>query len=392
MGLAESLPIYRDSAGRNGQDRVMNELTVVAVPSASPPRFAGQRIARVLLGIAFILLGLFVLQSFLRALAWAVVLALATWPLYDRARRRLHPGGQAGGHDILLPALFTVVTTLVVLVPLVLLAYQAGHEARTVASWIHGARENGVPQPDALSHLPAFQPQVSTWWADNMARPAGAQALLGRADQELMLAGRSYGARVLHSVVNFGFTLLALFFLYRCGPQLGPQLLGAATQLFGPRGERVARQMVASVHGTVDGLVLVGLGVGVVLGIGYMIAGVPHAILFGAASAGAAMVPFAAWFVLAATCLLVLASGSTIAAVVLALFGTVIIFSADHFIRPVLIGGATKLPFLWVLLGILGGVETFGLLGLFLGPAIMAALILLWREWVGDARTGEADA
>ena len=48
---------------------------------------------------------------------------------------------------------------------------------------------------------------------------------------------------------------------------------------------------------------------------------------------------------------------------------------------PVLIGGAARLPFLWVLLGILGGLETFGILGLFLGPAVMAALISLWREW-----------
>jgi predicted PurR-regulated permease PerM len=57
-------------------------------------------------------------------------------------------------------------------------------------------------------------------------------------------------------------------------------------------------------------------------------------------------------------------------------------FATDHFVRPVLIGGATKLPFLWVLLGILGGLEVWGLLGLFLGPAIMAALMLLWRDWV----------
>ena len=63
------------------------------------------------------------------------------------------------------------------------------------------------------------------------------------------------------------------------------------------------------------------------------------------------------------------------------------IFIADHTIRPALIGGATKLPFLWVLLGILGGVETLGLLGLFVGPAIMAVLILLWRQWTRDART-----
>ena len=60
--------------------------------------------------------------------------------------------------------------------------------------------------------------------------------------------------------------------------------------------------------------------------------------------------------------------------------------------RPVLIGGAVKLPFLWVLLGILGGLEGFGLVGLFLGPTVMAALIALWREWVAAAReTARAD-
>ena len=90
---------------------------------------------------------------------------------------------------------------------------------------------------------------------------------------------------------------------------------------------------------------------------------------------------------LAFAALLVLAGGSTLSAALLFGIGMVIIFVADHAIRPVLIGGTTRLPFLWVLLGILGGVETFGLLGLFLGPAVMAALILLWREWTGDART-----
>jgi predicted PurR-regulated permease PerM len=61
--------------------------------------------------------------------------------------------------------------------------------------------------------------------------------------------------------------------------------------------------------------------------------------------------------------------------------GSVIVFVADHFVRPVLIGGATRLPFLLVLLGLLGGLESMGFLGLFLGPAIMAALVALWRDW-----------
>jgi predicted PurR-regulated permease PerM len=68
------------------------------------------------------------------------------------------------------------------------------------------------------------------------------------------------------------------------------------------------------------------------------------------------------------------------------------VFVADHFVRPVLIGGSTRLPFVWVLLGILGGVETFGLLGLLLGPALLAVLIALWRELAAPEIThGDAD-
>jgi predicted PurR-regulated permease PerM len=68
------------------------------------------------------------------------------------------------------------------------------------------------------------------------------------------------------------------------------------------------------------------------------------------------------------------------AAILLFVFASVVVFVADHFVRPALIGASTRLPFLWVLLGIFGGLETFGLIGLFVGPAIMAAVIAIWRE------------
>jgi predicted PurR-regulated permease PerM len=93
------------------------------------------------------------------------------------------------------------------------------------------------------------------------------------------------------------------------------------------------------------------------------------------------MVPFGVVVAFGLAAILLIAKGSVMSAVVIAVLGTVVSFVADHFIRPGLIGSTTRLPFLWVLLGILGGVETWGLVGLFAGPAIMAALILLWREW-----------
>ena len=360
-------------------------LPATALPA--PARAAWQGAARVVLALALVALGLYILGSFLRALVWAAVLVLATWPLYRRAERHM----PRDRHNVLLPALFTLVAALVVLGPLAALVVQLGHEARGMAAWVEDARAHGIPAPDALQHLPVGASAAETWWKENLSDPEGARALLGRLDRGMLMnRGRAVGSELLHRGVLFAFTLLTMFFLYRDGRTLREQLLAGSRRLFGPSGERVGRQMVASVHGTVDGLVLVGLGVGLLLGIGYALLGVPHPALLGVASAIGAMVPLGATIALAVAALLLLAAGSTVAAIALFAAGSVVIFAADHFVRPALIGGTTRLPFIWVLLGILGGIETFGLLGLFLGPAVMAALILLWREWVGDATTEPA--
>src|SRR5205814_6688476 len=101
----------------------------------------------------------------------------------------------------------------------------------------------------------------------------------------------------------------------------------------------------------------------------------------GALTGVAAVIPFAAPVVYSLAGFYLLAVGKTVGGIVVLVIGSVVIFIADHFIRPILIGGAARLPFLLVLLGLLGGLETFGFLGLFLGPAVMAALVALWREW-----------
>ena len=94
------------------------------------------------------------------------------------------------------------------------------------------------------------------------------------------------------------------------------------------------------------------------------------------------MVPFAAPVAFGAVALILESRGAVSAAVGVFVAGSAVLFIADHFVRPVIIGEGASLPFLWVLLGILGGVEQFGLVGLFLGPALMAALVSVWRSWV----------
>ncbi|MCR0982360.1 AI-2E family transporter [Roseomonas populi] len=338
-----------------------------------------QRLAGLFAGLLLFVLGAWMIRGFLPALGWAVILAVATWPLYCRAR-----AARPAASRLVLPLLATVGMALVFLLPLGAAALELGEEARQALHWAQEAHLQGAPVPGWVAGLPLLGPQASAWWAQTLAAPQlGAGFLHRLSEGELIGLGRSFGGAVAHRAVLFGFTLLALFFLFRDGEALAAQVLRVAERLFGPGMERVGRQAIASVRGTVSGLVLVGLGEGVLLGIAYAVARVPHPLMFGALTAVAAMVPFAAPLVFGAAALLLVAEGSPGAAVGVLAFGTVVLFVADHAVRPALIGGATRLPFLWVLLGILGGVEAFGLLGLFVGPAVMAVLVLLWRDAAG---------
>ena len=339
-----------------------------------------QRLARGVLATALLLLALYTLREFLPALVWALVFAIALWPLYNRCRRN-----KAGREPILMPLAFTLAVALVFIVPLGLVGYQLARESHTAAEWVQQARDNGIPQPAFLHQLPYFSANISNWWQDNLAEPGSAQELLGRMTAGRMSGySRELGMQVTRRMTLFVFTLVSLFFLFRDGEFIAAQARRGAARMFGSGGERVGKQIVASVHGTVTGLVLVGLGEGVLLGVVYAVAGVPHPTVFGALTAVAAMIPLAAPVVFGIAALVMAAQGSAVTGGIVFAIGMAVTFTADHFVRPVLIGGATRLPFVWVLLGILGGVEAWGLLGLFLGPAIMAALILMWREYAGE--------
>ena len=338
--------------------------------------------ARLALTAALLGTGIYMLGNYMRALVWALVLAIALWPLYERAAARV----PAKLRKEVLPALVSILILLVVLVPFVLLGFEAIRESHVVTDYAKQAEQGGIPVPEAVGKLPPkISGPVSKWWTDNLSHSGVAKEWAKKLDSdENREKGRDLGKETLHSIVLFGFALLAMYFLFSEGDTVKRQCLTASHRIFGPRGEKIGRQVVASIHGTVNGLVLVGLGEGVVLGLLYFFTGVPHAILLGAVSAVAAMVPFAAGIVIVIAALVLLAAGKTAMVAVVIGGGFLTTFLADHFVRPQLIGGATKLPFLWVLLGILGGVESFGLLGLFVGPAVMAALILLWREVSGE--------
>ena len=101
------------------------------------------------------------------------------------------------------------------------------------------------------------------------------------------------------------------------------------------------------------------------------------------------MIPFGAWVVFTGAALvLVSGDGSGLAAAGVFSWGVIVMLAGDHFVWPILVGGSARLPFLLAFVGIFGGLAAFGLIGLFLGPVIMAALLTVWREWVFRPTSG----
>lgn len=339
--------------------------------------------ARLALALGIAGVALWIGWAFIPAILWAAVITIALEPVRRRAVARWP------GRDTVIAGVLATVVTLVVIVPLAAAIAQALLEAQGITQWYANARASGIPVPAWVATLPVGSSQLSAWWTSHLATPQGAAEQLARIDMDMVLdKSKTLGHTLVERIVVFGFTVTILFFLIRDRNDIAGQLALATERAFGASGLRLGRQIVSSIRGTIDGLVLVGLAQGVIMAGVYAVAGVPHPILLGLLSGIGAMVPFGLLVIMAIALLLLLAQGAVVAAVVVAVLGFVLNFVADHFVRPGLIGGSTKLPFVWVLIGIVGGVETIGLLGLFVGPAAMAALILVWREWIADGDPG----
>ncbi|OOL19867.1 transporter [Bombella intestini] len=337
-----------------------------------------QKRARGFLALFFILAALWTLKGMLPALLWGGIFAIALWPLYKRSVKRF-------GQTIWLPLLFTGVLALVFLVPVSFISIKTADEVHSAFLWLDSIRHQGLPAPAWLDRLPVASGQAKAIWTEHLSNPDTLNELFHSLNVGHSVAvGKQFGSEILHRGILFGFSMLTLFFLLKDGDSIIRKCMIGSQRLFGAQGESLARQIIASIHGTVSGLVLVGLGEGAIMGVCYVIAGAPQPLIFGLATAIAAMVPLLGWIAVTGVCLLIAFKGSMLAAAIVWLIGAIVLFVADHFIRPVLIGGSTKVPFLWVLMGILGGAETWQLMGLFIGPAIMAGLHLLWTLWTSN--------
>jgi len=337
--------------------------------------------ARLIGGLILLLLGGWVLHSYLALLVWAVVLAITTWPVYQRllGADALHGKATWGAVGL------TLLIGAVILVPLGYGLSRLLDEAQSLGQVLTDAQNVGIPPPVWLETIPMIGHWAKANWANALGSPSGAKASLHwLGTGGAVTYTKEFASQILHRFFGFLLTLLMLFFVYQHGKGLSDQVLASSRKLFGDTGIRYAVHATSAVRATVNGLVLVGIGEGLLLGVGYAFAGLSHPAILGALTGVFAMIPFAAKLIFGACALVLVAEGNMVAGTGLFVFGVVVILLADNYVRPALIGGAVKLPFLWTLLGIFGGLENFGLLGLFLGPTLMAVLMSIWRDWIED--------
>ncbi|HUV99189.1 MAG TPA: AI-2E family transporter [Gallionella sp.] len=330
---------------------------------------------RVYLSIILLASAAWLVHGFIHALLWAVVIGIATWPLrvLVEARTRLGNTGVAIVMTSIVAALFFF--------PIGYALFHAATEASAVAHWILGAQKSGIAVPAWLSGIPKVGGEAAGWWREYLSDPAALSALIGHGDNATLSEFvRRFGAQIAHRMLTLVFTIVVIFFVYRDGRELARKTLGLLNKLTGESGDRYGLQAAVAIRATVSGLVLVGLAEGLLIGISYVLAGAPHPALLSLATGVLATIPFAAPIIFGAVSIILLIQGSTVAGISVFAFGMLVLFIGDHFVRPNIIGDAVKLPFLWVLLGILGGVEVFGLIGLFVGPALMALVMTMWRD------------
>jgi predicted PurR-regulated permease PerM len=332
------------------------------------------------LALVVVLLALWVARDFLVALTWAAIIAITAWPIYTRFAS-LVLGGRS---PALAPMLFTLLTGLVLLVPIVLTAHQIAQGSDAFVRVLNQLRESGIPVPVWLAQLPIAGAYLDLWWRTNLSNPEVLVEWLRGVNIENLTAWTSIlGGALLHRLLLFLMTLIALFLLLRDGARLADHALATAGRLLGNPGERLVNKIADATRATVNGTVAAAIVKGAVIGVAYFLTGVPHPLLFAVLTMALAMVPLGAWVALiAATLMLVLHGGSWLATAGLFGLGVAMLLIGDNIIQPALIGGTARLPFLLVLIGILGGMQSFGFVGLFLGPVIMAALLTVWREWI----------
>jgi len=326
--------------------------------------------------LALLVIGcLVVLWPFVSALLWAVILAFASWPIY---RRML---AMTGGRRTLAAAMMTALTTLVLLVPFLVVGVTlADNVQRMTMAW-HGWIQSGPPAAPAwLYKIPFVGSGIAGYWSTVVGDSQSFLRALGKVIEPisgLLLIG---GLTLARGLTELAVSIFVAFFLYRDGIGIAYRAVRIARRIAGDRGEYLLRLAGSTVRSVVHGILGTALVQALLAGLGYAIAGLDTAALLALITFFFAVTPIGPPLVYIPVALWLFHDGSTGYAIFMIIWGLAI-SSVDNFLKPWLISHGSDMPFLLIFFGVIGGLIGFGFIGIFLGPTLLAVGFRLLKEW-----------
>lgn len=332
------------------------------------------------------------LSAFFTPLVWAVILALTFYPLTARLGRAFH------GRRTLAAAALVLGITVVVVLPAIVLGSLLVREATAVYGRLQEAVQRGEVQRLAevmrgsrlgglwIRLAPMFD-QLSIDLSDLLLRATNWLS------SQIVDNATSLARNVLVSLVNFVLMLVALFFFFRDGERMAASLR-ELLPMEPEHKEAIFARLYTTLSAVVQSMVVTAVAQGVLAWLGYwLIGGLSFSLFLGFVTGLASFLPLAGpAFVWSGTATYLALTGHLGRAAVLALWGAAIVSTADNWIKPLLIGGRANLPTFLLLFAILGGLQVYGFLGVFLGPVILAILfsfVEIYREEYRPPATAE---
>ncbi|XKU41021.1 AI-2E family transporter [Pseudomonas [fluorescens] ATCC 17400] len=334
-------------------------------------RLLVQILLLVLFGASF-----WVMAPFWSALFWGAVLAFASWPLMRLLTRAL------GGRESLAAGILTLGWMLLVAVPLVWLGFNLADHVRDAVALIKDVQVDGLPEaPTWLESIPFVGERLVGMW-DSIDQQGAAlmvtiKPYLGQVGNWLLARSAQIGGGILELTLS----LVFVFFFYRDGPRLAMFVHRLLERLIGERAGYYIDLVAGTVQRVVNGVIGTAAAQALLALIGFLIAGVPGALVLGIVTFLLSLIPMGPPLVwIPATAWLVW-KGDYTYAVFLGVWGTFIISGVDNVLKPYLISRGGNLPLVIVLLGVFGGLIAFGFIGLFIGPTLLAVAYSLLTDW-----------
>lgn len=322
-----------------------------------------------------------ILAPFAPALLWAAIVSSTSWGIYSRLTARL------GGRKMLAASLLVTGMLVVIVLPLIYAVVALGAELSTLYDVLQRKLNDGLPAlPAWFADLPGVGTPLQNWW-NGLA--AGDPII-----EDQVKAGLVWFSKILLQVgrvggEGLGVLLLSCVFVlfFYIGGERGRYWLEASLlRVGGVRGVELLHVAVRTIRSVVSGIIGTALAQGALAAIGFVIAGVPMALALGLGTALLSLVPFGSAMVWAPAAIWLYHGGHLGWAIFVALWGLLVVGMADNVLKPLLIGQGVDLPFLLIMLGVLGGAMSFGLLGVFLGPTFIAVGFALLQDWVQFSR------